>query len=209
MPIAAVTLKPIAWMSARNIVLEGERGYLQMFRQILAGLEALDTDIVFFCEHDVLYHASHFAFTPPDLSRVYYNQHVYKVDVESGQALHYLCSQTSGLCADRRLMVEHYRKRVAMVEQHGFSRRMGFEPGTHGRKERVDDLVAQTWMSPYPNVDLRHSLNLTPSRWKKAEFRDQRYTEGWTESDSVPGWGRTKGRMRDFLEELCPSLVAR
>jgi glycosyltransferase involved in cell wall biosynthesis len=190
-----------------NIVLPLERGYLAMFKQILAGLEALHADVAFLVEHDVLYHPSHFAFYPGERDRVYYNQNVWKVDAKTGRALHYRCSQTSGLCAARDLLIEHYRKRVAMVEAGGFTRAMGFEPGTHRRAERVDDLTAETWMSAYPNVDIRHGSNLTPSRWRKDQFRDQRYTEGWTESDSIPGWGITLGRFDDFLREVTSGQV--
>ncbi len=205
MPVVTVTLKPlISWepCSFKNIVLPLERGYLTMFKQILAGLEALDAEFAFFCEHDVLYHPSHFDFTPPNAEQVFYNQNVWKVDAKTGRALHYRCSQTSGLCASRELLVEHYRKRVALVEQHGYSRKMGFEPGTHRRSERVDDLTAAIWMSELPNVDIRHNQNLTPSRWRKEQFRDQRYTEGWMESDEVPGWGKTLGRFDAFLNEI-------
>ena len=179
-----------------------ERGYLTMFKQILAGLEALDTDIAFLVEHDVLYHASHFE-AEPKPGTYLYNQHVWKVDAKSGRALHYCCSQTSGLCADRQLLIDHYRTRVAYVEAHGYSRNNGFEPGTrHVRHGGFDDLPAETWMSDVPNVDIRHGHNLTPSRWRKDQFRNQKYTEGWTEADAVPGWGVTIGRFGAFLDEV-------
>lgn len=208
LPFVAVSLKPIPGLTwAQNVVLDLERGYLTMFRQILTGLQEIDTEFVFFAEHDVAYHPSHWDFTPPNSTQVFYNQNVWKVDSETGRALHYLCSQTSGLCANRELLLEHYRKRVDIVERSGFSRKMGFEPGTHRRSERVDDLTARTWMSEYPNVDIRHGQNLTPSRWKKEQFRDQRYTKGWTESDSIPGWGVTKGRFREFLREAAHGAV--
>lgn len=198
--LVSVTLEPVSF--GQNIVLPLERGPLAMFQQILAGLEALTTDIAFLVEHDVIYHPSHFDFVPPRDDTVYYNQHVYKVCARTGKALHYRCSQTSGLCARRDLLIAHYRKRVAMVKAFGFSRRMGFEPGTRQiRHGGVDDLQAETWMSESPNIDIRHGENLTPSRWKKEQFRNQRYTEGWTESDSVPGWGVTKGRFHEFLQE--------
>ena len=201
LPIVAVTLEPIRWPSARNIVLNLERGFLTMFKQILTGLEALDTDVVFFAEHDVLYDRSHFRFVPPTADRYYYNTNVWKVDAEDGKALHYVTQQTSGLCAFRTLLIEHYRKRIALVEANGFSRRMGFEPGTHRRPERVDDIPAESWQSAGPNIDIRHSKNLTPSRWKKEQFRNQRFCDGWTEADAVPGWGLTKGRFQEFLHE--------
>lgn len=186
--IVSVSLQPIDFH--HNIHLDMERGYLTMFRQILAGLEASDADVIFFCEHDVLYHPSHFDFLPPRPDMFYYNENVWKVDFETGKALFYYVRQTSGLCAYRELLLEHYRRRVQLVEENGFTRRMGFEPGTHNRKERVDDYKSEAWMSAHPNIDIRHGQNLTPSRWRKDQFRNQKYTKGWTEADEVPGWGK-------------------
>ena len=204
LPSVSVTLKPMAPLGPRDTVLvkEWERGYLSMFRQILAGLEALDTEIAFLVEHDLLYHPSHFEFTPPRRDVFYYNQHTWKVDAETGQALHYRCSQTSGLCADRALLVAHYRARVAHVEAHGFERNLGFEPGTNRRSSALDPHGAETWWSAGPNIDIRHGVNLTKSRWSQDEFRDKRTCEGWTMADEVPGWGRTKGRFAEFLADL-------
>lgn len=204
LPSVSVTLKPMAPMGPRDTVLvkDWERGYIAMFRQILAGLEALDTEVAFLVEHDLLYHPSHFDFTPPRRDVFYYNQHTWKVDAATGQALHYRCSQTSGLCADRALLVAHYRARVAHVEAHGFERNLGFEPGTNRRSRALDPHGAETWWSVLPNIDIRHGVNLTKSRWSPDEFRDKRTCEGWTMADEVPGWGRTKGRFAAFLAEL-------
>lgn len=172
-----------------------------MFRQILAGLEALDTDVAFLCEHDVLYSGFHLNFTPSRGDRYYYNVHTWKLDAETGRAVHYRTKQTSGLCADRHLLIEHYRKRIARVEAEGFSRRIGFEPGSHSRPERIDDVPAEEWWSDQPNVDIRHTTNLTPSRWSPTEFKSQRNCQGWTEADEIPGWGVTKGRFWEWLAE--------
>jgi hypothetical protein len=150
---------------------------------------------VFFCEHDVLYHPSHFDFTPNGDDVFYYNENTWKVDANDGRALFYYCRQTSGLCAKRDLLLEHYRKRVAMVEENGFTRKMGFEPGTHRRSARVDDYKSEAWMSEYPNIDIRHGKNLTPSRWKQEQFRNKKNCRGWKEADEVPGWGKTKPLM--------------
>jgi len=206
LPIVAVTLKPIDWPAARNIVLDLERGYLAMFRQILAGLEVLDTEFAFLVEHDVLYHPSHFAFRPPSGDVYYYNLNVWKVHGETGQAVTYDTKQTSGICANRALLVEHYRKRVALVEANGFSRKMGFEPGSHGRSERVDDVRSVVWRSQLPNVDIRHGRNLTASRWSTAEFRNQRNCLGWQEAGEIPGWGVTAGRFAEWLAETTAKL---
>ena len=199
LPIVSVSLQPLDF--GQNIVLDLERGPLTMFKQILAGIEASDADVLYFCEHDCLYNPSHFDFTPERDNLFYYNNNVWKVDAETGRALFHYSNHTSQLCARRSLLLEHYRKRVAMVERDGFSRRMGYEPGTHNRKERVDDYGYETWMSERPNIDLRHGQNLTRTRWNKSEFRNRKFTKGWTEAESVPGWGCTAGQMAELLSE--------
>lgn len=186
--LVSVSLQPIDF--GRNITMPLERGWLTMFKQILAGLQVIDTDYVFFAEHDVLYHPSHFQFIPQRQDIFYYNTNVWKLRWSDGHGLHYDCQQLSGLCAFRELLIDHYTKRIQLVEQAGgFSMAMGFEPGTHGRDERVDDYKAESWQSQWPNIDIRHDTNATPSRWEKDEFRNQRFTAGWTENDNIPGWG--------------------
>lgn len=198
--IVSVSLKPL--MFGDNITLPLERGYLTMFKQILAGIEASTTDLVYFAEHDVLYHPSHFkCATPPD-NTFMYNHNVWKVNARTGHALFHFARQTSGLCGRRDLLLEHYRKRVEIVERDGFDYKMGFEPGTHRPPRGVDYTQAKDWLSEFPNVDIRHGVNLTPSRWSKEQFRNQKYTEGWQEAEEVPGWGQTGGRFDEFLSEL-------
>jgi hypothetical protein len=209
LPIVAVTLQPLRWPSARSIVLPYTRGIETMFRQILAGLEAIGTDLVFLAEHDVVYAAEHWLFRPPDRSRYWYNLNTWKVDAATGRAVTYETKQTSGLCADRHLLMAHYRARVDRVAREGYSTRMGYEPGSHGRPERIDDVESDTWRAARPNIDVRHSQNLTASRWRQSEFRSQRSCRGWTESDQVPGWGRTAGRFDDFLDEVTRGAVER
>ena len=58
------------------------------------------------------------------------------------------------------MLIEHYRERVRRVEKDGFSRKIGFEPASHGRKERIDDLKSNTWVSEHPNIDIKHGKNL-------------------------------------------------
>ncbi len=198
--IVSVSLKPVGL--GRNITLDMERGYLTMFRQILAGLEANRAEIVFFAEHDVLYPPEYFDFMPPDRAKVYYNLNVWLVRSSDGHALYYDAKRTSQLCAYRDILLEHYRKRVERVEKEGFSRKMGFEPGTHHRNERVDDLQSDVWVSKYPAVDIKHGRNLTPARWSPDQFRDKRNCRNWQEADSIPYWGITAGRFEEFLAQL-------
>lgn len=219
LPIISVSLKPMNF--GKNINLSLQRGYLTMAKQILAGLEASDAEIVFLCEHDVLYHPSHFDFIPSKTDVYYYNTNVWRLRLSDGHSLY--CDdlkQLSGLCAYRETLIKHFKERIRRIENlitnniighieegkiHEVDdkkfnkgiREMGFEPGTHGRPERVDDLKAESWKSEFPNIDIRHDGNLTPSRWNKEQFRNERYTRGWTEKhvSELPGWDFSNGLL--------------
>jgi len=211
-PIVSVSLKPMSF--GRNVCLSLSRGYIAMARQILVGLETTHADIVYLCEHDVLYHPSHFDFTPIDRNVYYYNTNVWRVRSSDGHALY--CDnlhQLSGLVAFRYTLKDHFRKRVKRLEEkraeipndHAFNRyirQVGFEPGTHNRPDRIDDLPYKDYFSEHPNIDIRHEANLTPSRWNKDQFRNERYTEGWTEAETVPPWNWKKGEFLTFLTSL-------
>jgi hypothetical protein len=64
-PIVSVSLhKPID-LGTNICITDRERSYPTMLFQIVLALKTLDTDIVYFLEHDVLYNPTHFDFTPP------------------------------------------------------------------------------------------------------------------------------------------------
>lgn len=199
--IVSVSLKPLDFGS--NITLDLEAGYLTMAKQILEGLKATTADVIYFAEHDVMYHPSHFNLEPKERGMIYYNTHVWKI---RGDCHALFCDNTrqlSGLIAYRDVLITHFTKRVCKIEEflhsnpsgdfNRYVRKMGFEPGTHGRDERVDDLKCKSLFSEFPNLDIRHKQNLTPNRWRKEQFRNKKYTQGWQESslDRMPGWENT------------------
>jgi glycosyltransferase involved in cell wall biosynthesis len=157
-----------------------QRGYPAMFKQILGALENSTSDIIFFCEHDVLYHPSHFDFTPEDKNVFYFNNNVWKCDFSTKKALKVdKCEQLSGMCVYRDTAIEWCRQKLKDIEANGFDRH--FEPQNSVRGE---------WMSKEPNVDIRHDSNLTPNRWSKDQFKNQDNTLGWTEGQ-CPEWANT------------------
>lgn len=186
-----------------------ERGYLTMFRQQLAALEALDTDIAFMTEHDVLYAPAHFYFTPPRDDTFYYNQNTWRVNGTDGRALFYYCNQVSGLCASRALLVDHYRMVVAHVKAFGFDRAIGFEPGGNHRQQLLfGTRPVETWMSDEPNVDIKTEHCLTKGRWSQEQFRNKSTCQGWQEADAVPGWGITRDRVDAFLGDVAQGVLS-
>ncbi len=200
--LVSVSLKPINF--GENIVLPLRHGHLAMAKQQLAGLEKLDTDIVFMVEHDIIYPACHFEFTPPRKDTFYYNLNWWKVRTTDGQALHFKAKQVSGLCAYREILVEYYRNRVRMIESGQIGGRRHFEPGGHHYRDDYAKLTTHgfdTWMSEIPYVDIRHSTVVTRNIFDPSGYRGQ--VTDWTLSDEVPGgWGVSKGRFNEFLQDI-------
>lgn len=176
--IVAVSLAPLDFGDTR-IVLYEPRGYLTMFRQILAGLEASTSDVVYFTEHDVAYPKEHFDFTPPDKDKFYYDLNWWKIG-KGDLAVHWDAVQVSGLASYRKLALEFYRSRVATFDPKSFDRK--FEPTV--------DTQFETWRAPTPHIDIRHEGNLTYNKWKLEHFRDKSTAVSFksTTTDKIEGW---------------------
>jgi hypothetical protein len=181
------------------------RGIVTMFNQILGALENTTADVVYFCEHDVLYHPTHFDFVPERDDLYYYNDYFWKTDIKSGKAIRHYCRQLSGLCGYRDILLAHYKKRVGNCRENvrllaeegkvsltnGYSMSMGYEPGKNV-KGRIDSIRAVSWRSEFPNIDIRHGHNLTKNYFKKTDERNKESNQGYLIADEIPGWGKVK-----------------
>ena len=190
LPIVSVSLKPIEF--GKNIVLNLEPGIITMTRQILTALEASESDMIFFAEHDVLYHSSHFDFTPKDL--FFYNTNVWRWDYPFNRLITYdHLKSLSGLCAKRELLINHYRKRLEFIKERGWNdtsqepiwiRKIGHEPGKSRSKlfERTEE-----WKSEYPNIDIRHRGTITRRKCRLVDFKHP--PVNWKKSTlNILGW---------------------
>lgn len=177
LPIISVSLNKEIDFGDKRIVLYGERSPLMMHKQMVKGLELCDAEYAFMVESDVLYHPSHFEFTPKRNDTYYFNVNVWKqrwpdkyfVKTDNSQ-------QVSGMVADRNLLLEYYTKRVPEIEKKGFDRH--YEP----RNPR------ENYESEVPLICIRHSMNLTRSKWSPLDYRNKEYARGWKEATKVPGW---------------------
>jgi glycosyltransferase involved in cell wall biosynthesis len=208
LPIVSVSLEPMDF--GENHVIHEKRGLLTMTKQILKGLEKSKTDVVFFCEHDVLYHPSHFDFTPSKPDVYYYNENSWMLRASDGHCLYYDHKSLSGICAFKKTLMTHYKERIRRIEalikeaegtgivksmnsgldislKEGIHR-LGFEPGTHNRVDRIDHLSAEAWRSEFPNVDIKHDRNETMNRWTIDKFRNK--PTNWIEAEEIPFWGK-------------------
>jgi hypothetical protein len=196
LPIVSVSLKPIEL--GKNIVLDLEPSIVTMHKQIMAGLEATETDVVFFCEHDILYHPSHFLIDPQDKDTFYYNENSCKWDYtgtrvvwhNNGAGLHGMCGYTDKLR-------EHYKKRLEYIYEKGidklpvtrnprWARDMGYEPGKPKHQGGISNDKREVWMSQEPIINIRHSKTVTPRKMQIDEFI-KKPTE-WKELDIKDLW---------------------
>lgn len=163
----------------KNVVTRLPRGYLCMFNQIVKGLEAMTSDIVFMAEHDCLYPPEHFDFTPTDKDTIYYNVNWYKVH-EDGAVVRWRADQVSGLCAYRETLLNYYRQRLLEFDPDNFDRK--FEPMSGEKSEQ--------WESSVPYIDIRHGHNLTYNKKSLGHFRNKDTAVDFqtTTMDKIPGW---------------------
>ncbi|OGM69346.1 hypothetical protein A2975_02365 [Candidatus Woesebacteria bacterium RIFCSPLOWO2_01_FULL_44_14] len=185
----------------QNLVLTGyERSYTTMVKQIVMALEALDTEIVFFLEHDVLYHPSHFDFTPPRKEIYYYNTNNWRWGIKEDFAITYdRLVSLSQLCCFRAIALSHYQARLKYILDRGldkimgrdpkWARIMGFEPGTKPRqKGGFSDEKFDVWRSPLPNIDIRHRHTYSPPKYRLSDFKHS--PENWRQErlENLPYW---------------------
>jgi len=100
LPIVNCSLKPMPF--GKNIVLDLAPGPVTMVKQILMALNVSEAEWIFFCEHDVLYHPTHFEFDPQDKDVFYYNTNVWRWDYGGDKVIAYDNFRSlSGLCVSR------------------------------------------------------------------------------------------------------------
>lgn len=187
----------------KNIVLKGERSNTMMTRQILTALEASTAKYVFFTEHDVLYHSSHFDFTPPKDAVFYYDLAIVRWEYPNNRAISYdNLTSLSMMCCNREWALEHYRKRLKRIIDSGFDkedgigqmqpvwvRALGYEPGTKRRRiGGFSDDVSERWRSPIVNVDIRHGTTLSHPKTRLKDFKHPPTNFKEFPIDEIEGW---------------------
>ena len=203
LPIVSCSLQPLDF--GENVVLNLEPSILTMFKQILAALKASKADTIFFCEHDVLYHPSHFEFELPSRDKFYYNVNVWRWYYPTMRAVTWNTVRSlSGMCCDRELAIKHYEERVKFVEKNGWTTIYGFEPGTKKiRQGGITDDDFEDWKSELPLIDIRHYGTITPRKCHTTSFSNKEYIDSFVKIrlDQVPGWDYK------HLQTICPTTT--
>ena len=200
LPITSCSLNtPIDF--GNNYVLENRnRSYPTMVDQIIIALEHSKEDYVFFTEHDVLYHPSHFKFRPERDDIYYYNVNNWRWKYPTDMAItwEWIASLSQMVC-NRELALKHFKARMEAVKEQGldinrsreprWARRWGYEPGTKPkRRGGFSDEGMETWFSAGPNIDIRHKHTLSKPKVAISEFIHP--PKGWNEThvDNIKEW---------------------
>lgn len=171
-----------------------------MVEQILMALEASDADYVFFAEHDVLYHESHWDFIPPTDDIYYYNVNNYRWLFPDDYLITYSgLTSLSSLCCNRELAIKHYQLRMRLIEEQGldklrgreprWARKFGYEPGTKKRRRGgVTDEDHVKRRSKLPNIDIRHKYTFSQPKVTLDSFKCKPENFRQVPMDEIPGW---------------------
>ena len=209
-PIISVSQKPLAF--GRNIWL-GEIGrcWLSLYKQLVAGCEAADTEWVVIAEHDCLYTPEHLAYTPDDGSLFWYNNNRWLVQWGGNHPeLNGMYSWWPGSLALSQLVCRRALLRACMAERvrilsegesaGAFGKaepgvttpkalRKAREHATSGRavwlrgylEEHLSRYTSRTFRTRLPNLDIRHGTNFTGPK------------RGARRRYELPYWGRFEG----------------
>ncbi len=183
-----------------NDTVMGQPGALSMFKQILDCLQRSKETYVFYCEHDCLYHPSHFTFIPTKDDVFYYNVNVWRWDYYSSKVITYdHHASVSGLCVNRECAKEFYERRLKIIQDKGYdqiptfgnpdwARSMGYEPGKFNKEG--EHALKEEWRSEYPNIDIRHTRSMTHPKLDINDFK--RKPKNWREDviENLPGWDK-------------------
>jgi len=160
-----------------------ERSHLQLFLNILKGLEQVETEYVALAEHDCFYPQSHFDFQPTQKDVFYYNTNHLFLDYQKGKFHRPYKKRRalSGLICHKDLLKAAVEKRVSFLKNGG-----ALEMGIPGACEFgvIDEYKAEDFTSAEPYLDVRHGENF--SGYRKGKHRTF-FDPYWGSADKIFG----------------------
>lgn len=186
--------------NARNIVCGPmQRCWLSLYKQMVIGLEAAETDIVAIAERDMLYTPPHFAFCPPTSTHSYHNENMWMVQWVTPLGSHpeyngmysFKANRLSwaSMIADRKWLLQYMTECLAEIMSSKKAMRFAQLPDRavhlrkhipiHTNKYRNS---ARTFTTAIPIIDIRHDHNFSGQR----RGTKRRYTlHGWGQWEPV------------------------
>ena len=188
--------EPIPWLPEhwQQHVVRGDRGLHDCYTKILAGLDLARHEIVYLCEHDVLYPEGYFEFTP-NAKAFWFNHCTVRMN-ERGFFPHG-SDITSACCGLIEPLRASFAKRMEWIshdwrivwDEPGAVWPERGSPGDRGYSPAYCDVLPSAfYMSEFAVVDVRHGTNLTGYR----EARAGGYVA------ELPYWGKASDWWEEF-----------
>lgn len=223
--VVSVSQKPIDFFHNVCVGDIGRSG-LSIDRQIKAGLEVVDTEFVAIAEHDCIYSAEHFSWTPPDRGTFWYNTNCWLLQYRGNNHPEYdgMFSYYRGRIVQSQLVcgTDALRKAIedkleilsdeSVIERWPVHSRVG-EPGTNHlhRSRRVfsDQALVSVW----------NKLKDFITRYNAGRFKTAIPNIDIRHGNNFTGARRGKkrcyrlepwGSLREIfgMEEACPGKLA-
>lgn len=205
-PLLVISHEPMPDFGDRNIVVENPAwGHLQIYRNILAGAIAADTEFIGLAEDDILYSSDHWrTYRPPphragyDLSR--WGLNTWETPPRFGYRARPVINQFVGA---RELVIEAFSERFAKFEgvpDGEIPIRFWAEIGRYEKALGVSEREWEGFASPTPSVVFSHQeafgfLN-----------HGKRKSIGHCPRTTLPGWGSAEAMM--VLWDMCEEPAA-
>ena len=215
-PIVSVSQKPLTF--GRNVCVgEIGRSWMSIYKQILAGLEVVETPYIAIAEHDCFYVPEHLNWTPPIDDTFYYNTHHWLVEWGTKHPeINGMYSFWKGriafsqLICNKELFKKSTNEVMNLIEQ-GVKTKKGMrwqgEPGVISSLTRASEVAnsgqsfqlqqylkdylthykSETFNTVLPNLDVRHESNFTGGKRGKKRRYD------------LPFWGSFSNIMKGVM----------
>jgi hypothetical protein len=192
-PIVSVSQEPVD-LGLNVCVGKIGRSWLNLYKQLMAGLEQVKTKYVGICEHDCIYSNEHLAWLPTKDDTFFYNHHFWLVqwggnhpELEGMYSYWRNRYALSQLVCSAELLKKSLSERLALL-QDGYVLAKGMHgAGEFGVKDKIamirkiassgspeqlqkydpgllTEYKSESFMTKIPNLDVRHKSNFTGTK---------------------------------------------
>jgi hypothetical protein len=193
LPIISVSQKPLDF--GENICVDLSRSYLNIYRQILIGARAAETEFVALAEDDTLYSKEHFTAHRPKADEFAYNMSRWSLYTWTKAPVYYSIKyhrhSNSALIAPRELLIEALEERFAKYPDDTTAPLHYWgEPGRYERVLGVTVRKAVEFFSPVPIITFSHPDAIG------YEIQGTRKAPGELKAYDIPVWGKAEDVLR-------------
>jgi hypothetical protein len=187
-PIISVSQKPI---DLGENVCCGEIGQSQIniYKQALLGAKKANTKYIAFCEDDVLYHSSHFDYTPSERTFAY-DDNIWNIYTWTKPPMFSYKGRRNlnGLLCERDLFIEAMEERFAKYDEKNFPKHLFGEPGKYERQLKVTIRDWEFYPTRKPSIAFSHPTELSYAglgKRKKIGEKPTTILKPWGEANNI------------------------